>query len=278
MRFVKMHGIGNDYVYIDTRLESVENAPDLAVKMAHRHFGVGGDGLILIKPASGYDGEMEMFNADGSRSEMCGNGLRCVAKYVHDHYALGKDELHLMTGAGPKRARIVERDSEGKALSVQLDMGAPIFGGRDIPTTLDMPEVMTQTLRAGDRDFTFSSVSMGNPHCVIQVPDVLNFPVEHYGPLIETLALFPRKVNVEFVQVLSRTEIRQRTWERGSGETWACGTGASAVAVICHKLGLTADEVTIHLTGGDLVLRWPGQGSVFMTGPATEVFTGIWPA
>lgn len=274
MRFIKMHGTGNDYVYVDAFQEKVGNPVELAQKVSHRHFGVGGDGLILIKPREGYDGEMDMYNADGSSSEMCGNGIRCVAKYVHDTYARGRDELKLMTGAGERIARIRSRDEAGNATSVQIDMGAPIFEGLKIPTTLDMPTVLRQTLQAGDRTFEFSSVSMGNPHCVIYVDDVANFPVHTYGPLIENHALFPRRVNVEFVQIVSKDEVIQRTWERGSGETWACGTGASAVAAVGRTLGLTGDRLTIHLTGGDLLLEYDGTGPVKMTGNAVEVFRG----
>ncbi len=278
MRFVKMHGTGNDYVYVDAFKEAVSNPVELAQKVSHRHFGVGGDGLILIKPRDGFDGEMDMYNADGSSSEMCGNGIRCVAKYVHDTYARGRDELRLMTGPGERIAHICSRDAAGNATAVQIDMGAPIFEGLKIPTTIDAPTVLRQTLQAGDRSFEFSSVSMGNPHCVIYVDDVANFPVHHYGPLIENHPLFPRRVNVEFVQVLSKDEAIQRTWERGSGETWACGTGASAVAAVGRTLGVTGDRLTIHLTGGDLLLEYEGTGSVKMTGNAVEVFRGDYAA
>lgn len=277
MRFIKMHGTGNDYVYVDTRLEKVDDPVTLARTVSHRHFGVGGDGLILIKPREDADGEMEMYNADGSVSEMCGNGIRCVAKYVHDTYARGRDELRLMTGAGWRTARIRARDAAGNATAVQIDMGAPVFEGLKIPTTIEAPAVLRQTLQAGDRTFEFSSVSMGNPHCVIYVDDVARFPVHVYGPLIENHPLFPRRVNVEFVQVVAPDEAIQRTWERGSGETWACGTGASAVAAVGRTLGLTGDRLTIHLTGGDLLLEYDGTGSVRMTGNAVEVFRGEFP-
>jgi diaminopimelate epimerase len=269
-----MHGTGNDYVYVDAFREKVSDMPALARKVSHRHFGVGGDGLILIKPRDGYDGEMDMYNADGSGSEMCGNGIRCVAKYVHDTYARGKDELRLMTGAGERIARICTRDAAGNATSVRIDMGAPIFEGLKIPTTFDAPEVFRKTIEVAGRAFEFSSVSMGNPHCVIYVDDVANFPVTEFGPLIENHAWFPRRVNVEFVQVISKDEVIQRTWERGSGETWACGTGACAVAVVGFKLGLTGPRLTSHLTGGDLLLEYDGTGSVLMTGNAVEVFRG----
>lgn len=276
MKFVKMHGTGNDYVYVDLFQGKLADPVKAAVELSHRHFGVGGDGLILIKPRPDADGEMEMFNADGSRSEMCGNGLRCVAKYVHDHYARGKDELKLMTGAGWRHARIVKRDAAGAAEQVRLDMGAPIWEGPKIPTTFP-GEVLEQKIEVAGRSLVFSSVSMGNPHCVIYVDDVARFPVEQIGPLIETHPFFPRKVNVEFVQILSAGEAIQRTWERGSGETWACGTGASAVAAVGRRLGKTASRLTLHLTGGDLLLEYDGTGSVFMTGNAVEVFQGEYP-
>jgi diaminopimelate epimerase len=276
MKFVKMHGTGNDYVYVDLFQGKLADPVKAAVELSHRHFGVGGDGLILIKPRPDADGEMEMYNADGSKSEMCGNGLRCVAKYVHDHYARGKDELKLMTGAGWRHARIVKRDAAGAAEQVRLDMGAPIWEGPKIPTSFP-GEVLEQRIEAAGRSFVFSSVSMGNPHCVIYVDDVARFPVEQIGPLIETHAFFPRKVNVEFVQILSPGEAIQRTWERGSGETWACGTGASAVAAVGRRLGKTGSRLTLHLTGGDLLLEYDGKGSVFMTGNAVEVFQGEYP-
>ena len=272
-----MQGTGNDYVYVDAFREKVENPVELAKKVSHRHFGIGADGLILIKPASGMDAEMEMYNADGSRSEMCGNGLRCVAKYVHDTYSPGRDDFRFLTGAGLRTARITVRDIEGHAVKVQLDMGVPVFRGLDIPTTFDEPEVFRKTIEAAGRRLEFSSVSMGNPHCVIYVDDVKNFPVTEVGPVIERHSWFPHRVNVEFVQILSSSEAIQRTWERGSGETWACGTGAAAVAVISRRLGLTGERLTLHLTGGDLLLEYSGEGSVKMTGEAVEVFRGEFP-
>ena len=212
MRFIKMQGTGNDYVYVDAFQEKVENAVELAQKVSHRHFGVGGDGLIVIRPYEGADAEMHMYNADGSSSEMCGNGIRCVAKYVHDTYARGRDELKLMTGAGWRTAHIVTRDTNGNAESVCIDMGAPIFEGLKIPTTFDETEVLKKQIEVAGQPFEFSSVSMGNPHCVIYVDDVKNFPVQTIGPLIENHPWFPRRVNVEFVQVLSKDEVIQRTW------------------------------------------------------------------
>jgi len=273
MKFIKMQGTGNDYVYVDCFSETVVDPAALAKQVSPRRFSIGSDGLILIQPADGYDGAMDMYNADGSQSEMCGNGLRCVAKLIHDRYARGKKELRLMTGAGEKQARIESVHADGSAATISLDMGMPILGGLDIPSTLDMPRVFEEQLTAGDRDFTFSSVSMGNPHCVIFVDDVALFPVEVYGPMIESHELFPNRVNVEFVQVVNKSELIQRTWERGSGETLACGTGASAVAVVARELGMIGDDVTIHLRGGDLDLHYDGSGTVRLTGDAVQVYS-----
>lgn len=275
MKFTKMHGIGNDYVYVNLFEEKIENPAELAVKMSHRHFGVGSDGLILIKPHADADAEMEMYNADGSMSEMCGNGLRCVAKFVYDHHIAHKKELRLMTGAGMKTAEILIDDKD-QAEQVRINMGAPILAGKEIPTTWDMNPVVDQNIHAADRDFLVTCVSMGNPHCIIYVDDVKNFPVEKYGPLIETALEFPNRVNVEFVELVAENEVIQRTWERGSGETWACGTGASAVAVAGILTGKTGNKITNHLLGGDLVLEYQTGGPVYMTGPAEEVFTGEW--
>ncbi len=274
MKFIKMHGIGNDYVYVDAFKERVTHPVEFAVKVSHRRFGIGGDGLILIKPHAELDAEMEMYNLDGSLGEMCGNGLRCVAKYVHDTYHPGKNSLRFMTGAGLRSALITARDKDGKATKVQIDMGAPLFRGLEIPTTFDLPEVLRKTIEVDGKTFEFSAVSMGNPHCVLYVDDVKHFPVEKVGPLIECHPYFPKKINVEFIQIVSPQEVIQRTWERGSGETWACGTGASAVTAIGRRLGLTGDQLTIHLLGGDLKMEYDGVGSVLMEGAATEVFRG----
>lgn len=276
MKFIKMHGAGNDYVYVDLFKEKVVDPVKLAQAVSHRRFGVGADGLILIKPNIEADAEMVMYNADGSRSEMCGNGLRCVAKYMHDHHSRGQNDFKLLTGAGWLQAKIVSRDAAGNAEQVRIDMGEPIFAGLQIPTTIDLPQVMDYDIEVAGRKLKFSSVSMGNPHCVIYVDKVVDFPVHEVGPLIENHPYFPRKVNVEFVQIISKTEVVQRTWERGSGETWACGTGASAVAAVGFKLGKTDSRLTIHLTGGDLLLEYTGQGPVLMTGPAVEIFSGEW--
>lgn len=278
MKFTKMHGAGNDYVYIDCFSQAVPpRLPELAVAASHRHFGIGSDGLVLIRPAPGFDAEMVMYNPDGTQSEMCGNALRCVAKYVHDHGYATQGQLTLKTGAGTLYATIFQ-GPDGKASSVRIDMGAPILSGLQIPTVWDREPVLQQEISVLDRTFQATCVSMGNPHCVIYVDDVANFPVEKVGPLIENASWFPRRVNVEFVQIVSPTELIQRTWERGAGETWACGTGASAVCVAGVLTGNSASKVKIHLLGGDLDLEWLGKGkSVLMTGPATEIFSGEFP-
>jgi len=270
-----MHGIGNDYVYVDCfRDAEPTRLPELAQKVSHRHFGIGSDGLVLIRPAQGFDAEMVMYNPDGTQSEMCGNALRCVAKYVFDHGYAPKEFLTLKTGAGTLYATILP-GADGKAATVRIDMGTPILAGLRIPTTWEQEPVVEQEISVLDRTFHVTCVSMGNPHCVIYVEDVANFPVEKYGSVIENSAWFPRRVNVEFVQVVSPTELIQRTWERGAGETWACGTGASAVCVAGVLTGRNQPKVTIHLLGGDLLLEWLGLNkSVLMTGPATEVFSG----
>lgn len=276
MKFTKMHGAGNDYVYVDGFKETVPNAKDVAIQVSHRHYGIGSDGLILIQPTEDHSAaRMEMYNSDGSMSEMCGNGLRCVAKFVFDRgYSNGATEFDLQTGAGIKGVKITP-NSNNKAEKVTINMGAPILEGLNIPTSYDCNPVLREKITILDREFEITCVSMGNPHCVIFVDDVANFPVEKYGPVLETHPNFPRKINVEFVQVVSKTELIQRTWERGAGETWACGTGASAVCVAGVLNGLSENNVLIHLTGGDLELSWAGVGEpVIMTGGAVEVFQG----
>ncbi len=273
MKFTKMHGAGNDYVYVNCFVEKVKNPVQAAIDVSHRHFGIGADGLILIKPTDRAAAEMEMYNADGSMSEMCGNGLRCVAKFVFDHAICTDKEFDLLTGAGIKKVQI-HADTNGKAEKVTIDMSPPILKGTKIPTTWDLDTVVNQSLTAGDKTFEVTCVSMGNPHCVIYVEDVKNFPVEIYGPLIENHERFPRRVNVEFVEIVSENEVIQRTWERGSGETWACGTGACAVCVAGVLTGKTNGKILNHLLGGDLELSYALGESVIMTGPAVEVFSG----
>lgn len=278
MKFTKMHGAGNDYVYVDCFRESVpDDVSHLAREMADRRFGVGGDGLILIRPSDQGDARMQMFNADGSEAEMCGNGLRCVAKYVYDHGIAKKPKLDLETGAGVLPVDLEIGDDDRVHL-VTVDMGIPGLEAGEIPTTIaPSGKVVNHPLIIQGHELHVTCVSMGNPHCIIFVPEATDELVLGLGPIIETDERFPKRVNVEFVEVLSRTEVRQRTWERGSGETWACGTGASAVCVAGVLTGHTDRRILNHLLGGDLTLEWLEESDhVMMTGPAEEVFQGEW--
>lgn len=277
LRFTKMHGAGNDYVYVNCFEEQLPAPPEkLAPLVSDRHFGIGGDGLILITPSEVADARMRMFNADGSEAEMCGNGLRCVAKYVYDHGIAKKDQLALETGAG---VLSVQLETDGDlARRVTVNMGEPILDAAKIPTTFGESPVVNQRLEAGGREFEVTCVSMGNPHCVIFVDKADDDLVLKIGPQIEKAAQFPARVNVEFIEIISPTEVRQRTWERGSGETLACGTGASAVCVAGVLTGKLERKILNHLLGGDLELHWnEADNHVYMTGPAEEVFSGIWP-
>jgi len=278
MRFTKMQGAGNDYVYVDCFSQPPPDDPaGLARKIADRHFGVGGDGLILICPAENADARMRMYNADGSRAEMCGNGIRCVAKYVYDHGLAKKQQLQIATGAG-LLALDLEIESS-KVRRVRVDMGEPILEAGRIPTTLPGCPVNDVALPVDGRTLQVTAVSMGNPHCVVFVENPTDELVLGLGPKIERdEEHFPNRVNVEFVQVLSPREVRQRTWERGSGETLACGTGASAVCVAGVLTGRTERTINVQLLGGELTLEWnESDNHVYMTGPAEEVFQGEWP-
>jgi diaminopimelate epimerase len=269
MRFTKMHGVGNDYVYVDcVRTPPPKNPEKLAVAVSDRHFGVGSDGLILVCRSEVADARMRMFNADGSEAEMCGNGLRCVAKFVHDRGIAKKPRLAIETGRGVLTVR------------ARVDMGAPILESATIPTTLPGdPPVNARVSVPGLSDpYELTAVSMGNPHAVIFVPDAEAVKLADVGPVLERAPQFPRKVNVHFVQVHSPAEVTMRTWERGSGITLACGTGACSVCVAGVLSGRTGPKILAHLPGGDLELEWAGRGEpVYMTGPATEVFSGDWP-
>ena len=274
MKFTKMQGAGNDYVYVNCFEETVANPQQLAIQVSNRNFGIGSDGLILIMPSDRADVRMRMFNSDGSESEMCGNGIRCVAKYAHDHGIVSKAEITAETGAGILTLKLVP-GPDGKIGKVRVNMGAPRLTRGEIPMTGDAAaKVIAEPLTILDRTFQITCASMGNPHCVIFVDDVENFPVTTYGPVIENHELFPRRTNVEFVQIFSRTEVRQRTWERGAGETLACGTGSSAVLAACVLNSLTERRILNHLSGGDLEMEWAEDGSIYMTGPAVEVFSG----
>ena len=277
LRFTKMHGAGNDYVYVDCFQQAPpEHIPELARRISDRHAGVGGDGLILIGPSDVADVRMRMFNADGSEAEMCGNGVRCIAKYVYEHGIARNHLLKVETQRGVLMLELFA--SGGRVDRVRVNMGPPILEAAKIPTTLAGNPVIDAELPLDDRTLRVSSVSMGNPHCILFVEALTDELVLGLGPTIETHASFPQRVNVEFVQVLSPTEVRQRTWERGSGETMACGTGAAAVCVAGVLAGRTERDLLVHLPGGDLALQWREQDNhVMMTGPAVEVFTGQWP-
>ena len=274
MKFVKMHGAGNDYVYIDCFRQTVEDPEQLAREISDRNFGVGGDGMILIEPCRQADVKMRIFNADGSEAEICGNGVRCVAKYAFEDGLVDRTEITIETGAGnlPLTMYPNEREHIDK---VRVNMGRPRLTREALPMVGPAKEqVINLPLETLDRVFQITCVSMGNPHCVIFVDSLDDFPVKKYGYAIENHALFPRRINVEFVEVITPNEVRQRTWERGAGETLACGTGASAVTVAGVLTGRTRGQLLNHLTGGDLEMEWDGQGDVFMTGPAAEVFSG----
>ena len=276
MKFTKMQGLGNDYVYVNCFEEKIDNPPELARRISDRHFGVGSDGLIMINPSDKADFEMEMYNADGSRGEMCGNGIRCVAKYVYDHGLTDKTDISVETLGGIKYLELTVED--GKVKTVKVDMGKPELEPQKIPVKADGGKAVDEPIRVGGEEYRMTCVSMGNPHAVVFVGcDVKDFPLEEIGPKFENHERFPNRVNTEFVRVIDRHTAEMRVWERGSGETLACGTGACAVAVACVLNGLTEDEVTVRLLGGDLQIRWDREkDTVYMTGPAEAVFDGEW--
>lgn len=276
MKFTKMHGCGNDYVYIDCFEEQVKDEPKAAVFLSDRHFGVGGDGLVLIKKGTKADFEMVMYNADGSRAEMCGNAIRCVAKYVWDKGYTKKTEFSIESMGAVKYITVeVENDT---VVGARVDMGAPILDSADIPVIDTEKRTVSRKITVGSREFDMTCVSMGNPHAVMFINESpRDFDLNFYGALFEgNTDVFPKKVNAEFARVLDRKNIEMRVYERGTGETLACGTGACATAVAAIINGYVDNDVTIHLLGGDLNIYWSGreEDSVFMTGPATYVFTG----
>ena len=281
LQFTKMHGAGNDYVYVDCFQHKIPDNPErLAQLISDRHTGVGADGLILICPSEIADAQMRMFNADGSESEMCGNGIRCVAKYLADYGICAKKAIKIETGAGVLALDLLTEN--GKVHAVRVDMGEPVLTAVDVPTKLngsasDPNQVVDVPVSFGDSNVSVTCVSMGNPHCILFVDRATDELVQHLGPRIENDERFPSRVNVEFVEVHSPTEVRQRTWERGAGETLACGTGASAVCVAGVLTGRTKRRITNHLLGGTLHLEWnESSNHVFMTGPAVEVFSGTY--
>ena len=275
IKFTKMHGIGNDYVYVNLSEEQVPDPVSLAVAVSDRHFGIGADGLILIGPSDKGNVSMRIFNADGSEAEMCGNGVRCVAKYAWEHGLAQGENVMVETRAGIKEVRVQVKD--GRVVSARVDMGEPRLRRKDIPMTGPSDERCVEApLRVAEEEPRVTCVSMGNPHCVIFVPAVQDIALERLGPAIENHATFPERTNVHFVQVIKQDEVRVRTWERGSGITLACGTGASAVCVAGALTSRTGRRLLAHLPGGDLQLEWSEDNHVFLTGPATEVFTGEW--
>ncbi|PKM95521.1 MAG: diaminopimelate epimerase [Firmicutes bacterium HGW-Firmicutes-1] len=275
MKFTKMHGCGNDYIYINGFDEIIENPKELAIKMSNRNFGVGSDGLVLILPSNNADFRMRMFNSDGSESEMCGNAVRCVGKYVYDKGLIKEDTITIETLAGIKILNLMIE--EGNVYSVKVDMGEPILEASLIPVISNKQPVIDEQLEVLNTIYGFTCVSMGNPHAVTFVNDVKKFPLETVGPIVEIAPIFPRKTNVEFAQVVDEENIYMRVWERGAGETLACGTGACATLVACVLNGVTKRRATLHLIGGDLMIEWDeNTNHVFMTGPAQTVFEGLW--
>ena len=275
MEFTKMQGLGNDYVYVNCFKEKIENPSEMAVKVSDRHFGIGSDGLILIKPSEVADFEMEMYNADGSRGEMCGNGIRCVAKYVYDYGLTDKTSISVETLGGIKYLDLTVE--HGKVTLVKVDMGTPILKPELIPIVAKGETVIDEPIMVGGKEYHMTGVSMGNPHDVVFMDDKKNLEIEKIGPLFENHERFPNRINTEFVNVIDRHTAQMRVWERGSGETLACGTGACAVAVACILNGLTENTVTVKLLGGDLRIEWDREkNTVYMTGPAEVSFDGVW--
>ena len=273
MKFTKMQGLGNDYVYVNCFKETIENPPEMAKKVSNRNFGIGSDGLIMINPSDVADFEMEMYNADGSRSEMCGNGIRCVEKYVYDYGLTEKEHISVETLAGIKYLDLTVED--GKVKLVKVDMGNPELVPANSPIVADGDRVIDEPINVNGTEYRMTGVSMGNPHAVVYVEDVKGLDIEKIGPAFENHERFPNRVNTEFVKVLDQNTVEMRVWERGSGETMACGTGACAVAVACILNGLTEDKVTVKLLGGDLQIEWDKEADkVYMTGPAEVSFDG----
>ena len=274
MKFTKMHGLGNDYVYVNCFEEKIDNPPAVARFVSDRHIGIGSDGLIMINPSKTADFEMEMYNADGSRGEMCGNGIRCVAKYVYDYGLTDKTQISVETLGGIKYLDLTVED--GKVSLVKVDMGKPKLEADLIPIISEREQVIDEPIEVDGKEYHMTGVSMGNPHAVIYVDDVKGLDLEKIGSKFENHERFPKRINTEFVHCIDRQTVEMRVWERGSGETLACGTGACAVAVSSILNNLTDTQVTVKLLGGDLQIEWNREKDrVFMTGPATVVFDGV---
>jgi diaminopimelate epimerase len=274
MEFTKMHGLGNDFIVVAGEEKLPENVAELAVELCNRYFGIGADGLVYILPSNKADFLMRIINSDGSEAEQCGNAIRCVAKYVYDNGMIDREEVTIETiGAGAQKVQLTVED--GKATKVRVDMGAPILNGLQVPTAVDANPVLNHPIEVDGKEFRFTAVSMGNPHCVIYVEDAVNFDLAAWGPKLETHPMFPKKINVEFATVRSRDYADMRVWERGAGPTLACGTGACATLVSSVLNGLTDRTAVISLKGGDLLIEWDEQDNhVYMTGPAAVVFKG----
>lgn len=274
MEFTKMHGLGNDFILVAGETALPSDASELAVRLCDRFFGIGADGLVYILPSDKADFKMRIMNSDGSEAEQCGNAIRCVAKYVYDRGLTKNTAVTIETiGAGAQKVQLTVEN--GKAVKVRVDMGAPILNGLQVPTTVDAEPVLNHPIEVDGREFRFTAVSMGNPHCVIYVDDAVNFDLHAWGPKLEKHPMFPRKVNVEFVTVKSRDYADMRVWERGAGPTLACGTGACATLVSSVLNGLTGRTAVVSLKGGELLIEWnENDNHVYMTGPAQEVYTG----
>jgi diaminopimelate epimerase len=275
LNFTKMHGIGNDYIYFNCIEQNIENPSKLAIQLSNRHFGIGGDGIVLILPSKIADYKMRMFNADGSESEMCGNAVRCIAKFLYEKNLTAKEAINLETGAGIIILDL-KIDKNNKVTEVKVDLGEPILTPSAIPVINESTPVINLPLTIKDTILYGTCVSMGNPHIVFFVDEITDQQIFEFGPLIEKYHLFPNRINVEFVKVLARDRVKMRVWERGSGETMACGTGAAAVCVASVLNNLTDRQITVELLGGNLKLEWSSQNNhVYKTGPATTVFEGV---
>ena len=283
MKFTKMHGCGNDYIYINGFEEKILQGKksEIVKKLSDRHFGIGGDGVIFINPVTVIkdnnklmaDFEMEMYNADGSRSEMCGNGIRCVAKYVYDKGLTDKTSISVVSAGSIKHLQLTL--SEGEVSSVKVNMGAPVLKSSDIPVVSEREEVIGEMIEVAGESYQMTCVSMGNPHAVVFLDDIVNLDIEKIGPQFENHIRFPKRINTEFVKVIDEHTVEMRVWERGTGETLACGTGACASVVACILNGLTSEEVTVKLLGGELHVQWDRKENIiYMTGPAVTVFEG----
>lgn len=275
MKFSKMHGCGNDYIYVNGFEETIKDEPAAAIRVSDRHFGIGADGLIIIKPSDIADFEMCMYNADGSRGAMCGNGIRCVAKYVYDNKMTDKTSVSIESMGAVKYIDL--KIENGRAVAAKVDMGRPVFAAKEVPVVSNNARAVNEKIVVNGTEYEMTCVSMGNPHAVVVIDkSPKNFDLEKIGPLFENNAVFPDRVNTEFIRIADRKNIEMRVWERGSGETLACGTGACASAAAAILNGLADNEVTVHLLGGDLEISWSGneEDSVFMTGPAEFVFSG----